>query len=290
MEPDALRGAFPALITPMQAPGVLALPEVGRLVEQAVTDGAAGVLVAGTTGEGSLLPAEARRALTEAASATGVPVIAGASGPSLDALHADVARLADAGASAVLVLAPSFLPLHDQELVDTHLAVAAGADVATIVYHIPQYTGSWLTAEAVAQLAAHDGIIGLKDSSPDSARRAAFIEAAHDRLAVLVGHAASLSDALRAGAHGSITAMANVRLRQIVALHAAVQAADDAAARLQASLTSCESGLAALGVSMPAALKAAVQLEGRIAERWCAPPLRSLAPNRLDGVRTAMLR
>jgi hypothetical protein len=37
-------------------------------------------------------------------------------------------------------------------------------------------------------------------------------------------------------------------------------------------------------------LKAALQLDGVLTERWCRPPLRSVAPGGLDRVRTALLR
>jgi dihydrodipicolinate synthase/N-acetylneuraminate lyase len=41
---------------------------------------------------------------------------------------------------------------------------------------------------------------------------------------------------------------------------------------------------------VPAVLKAALQLDGLITERWCRPPLRSIPPQRLDQVRTALMR
>ncbi len=292
MSPTFLSGAIPALVTPMSAPGRVDPAAAASLAEAAAGQGASAVLVAGTTGEGSLISSQDRVALTAAVRATGVPVIAGASGPTLAALHADVARLAEAGAQAVLVLVPAFLPLTPEELVDGHLAVAERAPVPTIVYHIPQFTGSWLTPEAVSSLAGRPGIGGLKDSSPAAELRAALVQAAGPSLAVVVGHAPTLSQALRAGAAGSITAMGNLRLRQILALHAAVaQDPDDAAAgQLQASLSACEAALAAVPGCMPAALKAAMQLAGTVPERYCAPPLRSVEGRHLDAVRTALLR
>lgn len=292
MPPTFLSGAIPALVTPMSAPGRVDPAAAASLAGTAAGHGASAVLVAGTTGEGSLLSPEDRVTLTAAVAATGVPVIAGASGPTLAALHADVAHLAAAGAQAVLVLAPAFLPLTPDELVDTHLAVAERAGVPTIVYHIPQFTGSWLTAEAVGALAGRPGIVGLKDSSPDAGLRAALIRAAGDDLPVLVGHAPTLAEALRAGATGSITAMANLRLPQILELHRAVADAPDGdtARQLQGSLTACETALGALPGSMPAALKAALQLTGLVPERWCAPPLRSVEGRHLDIVRTALMR
>jgi 4-hydroxy-tetrahydrodipicolinate synthase len=291
--PSAPTGSLPALVTPLTTPHELDLDGLAPLVRRALDDGATGVLVAGTTGEGTLLEPDQRVALTRAAvtAADGATVIAGASGPTVDAVRADVARLAAAGADLVLVLAPAIQPLRPEELADAHLAVADTADVALLVYHFPQLSGSSLTPETVQELARHEAIVGMKDSSDDAERRASFVAAGGEGFGVLTGHAPSLQAALEAGAAGSITAIANVLQRQVTALHAAVAAGDlAAAARRQERLTAVSAGLAAVGVSMQAALKAALQLDGVLTERWCRPPLRSVAPAGLDRVRTALLR
>lgn len=291
--PSAPTGSLPALVTPLTTPHELDLDGLAALVEQALAEGATGVLVAGTTGEGTLLEPEQRVALTRAAvaAADGATVVAGASGPTVDGVRADVARLAAAGADLVLVLPPAIQPLRPEELADAHLAVADSADVPLLVYHFPQLTGSSLTPEAIRELAGHDAIVGMKDSSDDADRRAAFVAAGGDGFGVLTGHAPSLQAALEAGAAGSITAIANVRQRQVTALHAAVAAGALAeASRRQERLTAVTAGLGAVGGSMPAALKAALQLDGVLTERWCRPPLRSVPPPALDRVRTALLR
>jgi 4-hydroxy-tetrahydrodipicolinate synthase len=291
--PPAPTGALPALVTPLSAPDALDLDAVAPLVRRALDDGASGVLVAGTTGEGTLLTPEQRAELTRAAvaAADGATVLAGASAPTVAELHHDVERLHDAGADLVLVLAPAIQPLQPEEVMDAHLAIADRAPVATLVYHFPQLTGSALTPETLRELSTHEAIVGMKDSSDDAARRAAFVAAATDGFGVLTGHAPTLQAALAAGAVGSITAIANVRQRQVVALHAAVAAGETAeAARLQERLTAVTAGLRDVGASMPAALKAALQLEGVLTERWCRPPLRSVASDALDKVRTAVLR
>ncbi|MFW5933962.1 MAG: dihydrodipicolinate synthase family protein, partial [Actinomycetota bacterium] len=154
-------------------------------------------------------------------------------------------------------------------------------------------TGSYLDPEAVDRLAAHERIVGMKDSSPDAQRRARFVAAAEratGSFAVVSGHAPTLRDALEAGVTGSILAVANVRQRQAVGLHAAVAAGDqEQAGELQRRLTATTEGLQRVGRSTQAALKASLQLEGVIAERWCVPPLDSVPPDQLDLVRTAML-
>jgi 4-hydroxy-tetrahydrodipicolinate synthase len=303
-----LHGALPALVTPLTPEGEVHDDDLARLVGRAIDDGANGVLVAGSTGEGALLEPEQRVRLTQIArrvidaadvtrhgtdEATRPTLVAGASGATVAALHADVSRLADAGADLVLVLAPSTYPLGPHELVALHLDVAERAPVATLAYHIPQFTGSSLTPENLRQLAAHPHIVGVKDSSPDTDRRARFLQVVRtlDGFELMSGHAPSLQAALEAGASGSITAIANVRQRQLVALHAAVATRDQGTAdRLQASLSSTATKLEGVGSSLPATLKAAMQLEGVITERWCRPPLHSVGPNRLDHVRTALLR
>lgn len=302
--PPQLQGSLPALVTPLTPQRQLALDDAAALVHRALDDGASGVLVAGTTGEGALLDPEQRVALTERVRVElaarpddgrgGTPLlIAGACAPTLAGLHADVARLAAAGADLVLVLAPATYPLRSHELEALHLDVAERAEAPTVVYHIPQITGSSLEPEAVPRLAAHERIVGMKDSSPDAERRARFVaEAAQAEggFAVVTGHAPTLRDALEAGVAGSILAIANVRQRQAVGLHAAVAAGDgERAGELQRRLTATTEGLHRVGRSMPAGLKAALQLDGVIAERWCVPPLDSVPPDRLDLVRTAML-
>ena len=301
--PRPLTGSLPALVTPLTDPTTLDPAGITALVTAAIEDGASGVVVAGTTGEGTLLSPEQRAALTaiarqalddDAAGPRPGPVlVAGASGPNLAALHADVARLAAAGADLVLVLPPHLQPLSPDEVADLHLAVADRAEVDLLAYHIPQFAGSPLTPEAVRRVATHERIVGMKDSSPDAERRAAFVAATREvaGFAVLTGHAPTLARALADGATGSILAVSNLRLRQAVALTAAAVEGDtEKVAALQEHLTRLVRAVGEVGAAVPAVLKAALQLDGRIAERWCTPPLASVPGNRLDAVRTAMLR
>lgn len=304
-----LGGSMPALVTPLTPQREVHEDDVRTLVSRAIGDGASGTLVAGSTGEGTLLEPDQRVQVTRAARSAldelgpgpdddgagpgATPrLVAGASGPTVSALHQDVERLATAGADAVLVLAPHTLPLAPEELVELHLAVAERAPLPTVIYHVPQLTGSTLTVDAMRELADHPAVVGMKDSSPDADRRAEFLAAAAELadFDVVTGHAPTLRAALQDGARGSITAVANLRQHRVVALHEAVAAGDAArAAELQASLTRLSEGIGAAGASVPATLKAALQLDGVIAERWCRPPLRSLDSSRLDRVRTALM-
>lgn len=298
MDAHALHGTFPASVTPLHEDRSVHVEDLTSLTTAARRDGASGVLVAGSTGEGTLLSATQRVTVTATARAAldaagGGVLLAGASGLTIDDLHADVARLAQAGADAVLVLAPHTYPLQPEELVDLHATIADEAPVPTLAYHIPQLTGSALTADALADLARHPNVIGAKDSSPDATRRDAFAAATADvdGFTLLTGHAPTVREARGAGVDGAILAVGTLRQRTVVELWRAADGTDDAAAaRHQRVLTATAEAMAAVPGSTPAVLKAALQLRGLVEERWCRPPLRSLGPGSLDRVRTALLR
>ena len=288
-------GCIVPLITPMLSAGELDLRGLGGLIRNVTGAGAAGVLVAGPVGEGPLLAPADRRALTIAAKETseeaGGPVLVGVSGATLEDLHADVDRIAGAGADAVVVQAPGAVALRGEELVALHLAVADRAEVPTVLGYDPRTTTSPIVGDAMTRLAAHDRVLGVVDLGGDAEQRRAFLSAAGTGFSVLAAHTPTLLDALAAGISGAVLGIANLRTDQLVDLLTASDADDaTAAARLHASLVACEDGLRASGRSMPAALKAALQLEGLIDERWCGSPLESVPPNRLDRIRTALLR
>jgi 4-hydroxy-tetrahydrodipicolinate synthase len=307
MDTPTIGGCLPALVTPLTPEREIDEAGVGDLVRRALADGASGVLVAGSTGEGTLLEPRQREQLTRLARDTidnarpsashspsaGPPVLlAGASGATVRGLEEDVRRIGRAGADAVLVLAPHTYPLTPAELAHLHLEVAEQAEVPTLLYHIPQLTGSALTPETVREVAQHPNILGMKESSPDHQRRTSFLDAVRgvEGFDLMTGHAPTVAEALTAGASGSITAIANLRQWQVVMLHAAVAAGEAKAERLQAGLTRLTHAIGDVAASTPAVLKAALQLDGLIAERWCRPPLASIPPSQLDQVRTALLR
>jgi 4-hydroxy-2-oxoglutarate aldolase len=171
-----------------------------------------GIVLFGSNGEGPLLDEDEKVRLTTFARDV-VPsttsLIAGAAAESTRATRRQCRELAEAGADAVIVHPPSYFgsTLSPAALRDHFLAVAESSPVPVVLYNIPKYTHVALEAGLVAELARHPNIIGIKDSSGDVKRLAAFSETTSPTFRLLVGSGALLYTALELGASGGVCAL-----------------------------------------------------------------------------------
>lgn len=127
----------------------------------------AGLFAAGGTGEGfSLSPDEAARVVELAVSSSRpeVPVLASASGPTVQAVR-NVRDAEAAGAEGVLVL-PPYLTECDQDGLYEHVAaICEATSIGVIVYN---RANAIYSADTVARLADnHANFIGIKDAIGD---------------------------------------------------------------------------------------------------------------------------
>jgi 4-hydroxy-2-oxoglutarate aldolase len=208
-----LAGIFPPLTTPFQGPsGPIATQRFQRNVTHLLAEGVAGIVVSGSTGEAPLLDADEQRQLVELARDVmkdGAWLIAGTGGEStVETVKLSLAA-AEAGADAILVRPPSYYSaaMSPASLAVHFLSVADASPVPMLIYNIPKYTHLSLAPSLLQQLASHERIIGVKDSSGDPNSVAAYREAVPD-WAVLVGGASLLLTALELGCQGGIVGVA----------------------------------------------------------------------------------
>jgi 4-hydroxy-2-oxoglutarate aldolase len=186
-----------------------------------------GVVVLGSNGEAVLLDdLEADRAIVAAREA--VPrdrtFIVGTGRESTPAAIRASRRAAEHGADAVLVRTPGFFKnqMTNDAFVRHYTAVADESPVPVLLYNFTALTGVNLLPAAVARLAAHPNIIGMKESGGDVAQIAELVAVTPANFAVLAGSAATFYPALCVGATGGILALgcalpdACVRLLELV--------------------------------------------------------------------------
>lgn len=230
-----MKGVFAPVTTPFDgASGDVALAPLRRNIERLLAEGVAGVVVGGSTGEAPLLDADELRALVAAARPAmrdNTWLIAGTGAESTRHTVALTRAAAEAGAAAALVRPPGyFATAHSPATLVTHFrAVADASPIPILVYNIPKYTHLPLAAALLQQLAGHERIAGVKDSSGDLKNLAAYREAV-PAWTVLAGSASLLYAALELGCQGGIVGVACFAPRLCVSLMDAFERGDRAAA------------------------------------------------------------
>ncbi|WP_293032057.1 dihydrodipicolinate synthase family protein [Natronococcus sp.] len=165
----------------------------------------------GSTGEGPALTTDERVAVVETvAEATDLPVLAGTGREGLEPTLETTERAAEAGADAALVVTPSYYGTDDAALVAYYEEVASASPIPVYLYSVPKFTGRALAPETVAELATHENVAGIKDSSGSLESIQRLLDRADDAFSVLVGSGSVYAAGLAAGADGGVLAVANV--------------------------------------------------------------------------------
>src|SRR5713226_6362572 len=207
------------------------------------TTGIIGYVVLGSTGERVHLDERDYVEVIEAARRV-VPkefaFIVGAGQQSTRGTISEIARAAQAGAEAVLVITPHYYrsAISQDTLVSHYTTVADAAPIPLILYSMPDLTGIKIEPETAARLSAHENIVGIKDSSADLTKLAETVRFVPDDFAVMIGNGTVFCEALQAGARGGILAVGCAAPQLCVAIYEAVKVNDlDRASALQAALT-----------------------------------------------------
>lgn len=275
-------GVIPALMTPFADDLSLALDHLTTQAERLQAAGVAHVVVCGTMGEAASLSTDERRAVIDAALATGLTVTVGVSAPTTAAAVANVEQAADAGAHGVMCLPPTTYEATERELHAFYEAV--GGALPVMAYNNPEASRLDMPAALIAGL---PGITAVKECSGDARRIAQLLEL-RDDLEVLIGGDDWALEGYAAGAVGWVSGVANVLPEECLALERAVLGGDLAEAR---ALWPRLAPLSRLDMDprLVQSFKAALELTGHYGGP-VRPPRLPLEDGDLERVRAAMPR
>jgi len=140
---------------------------------------------------------------------------------------------AERGADAVLVVAPHYYGAKAMTLPALrahYLAIADRSPVPVLLYNIPKYMHFALPQQLVAELARHENIVGIKDSSGDIELLRGYLEAQSETFTVFTGNGGTFKRALEAGARGGILAVALFAGSLALDIYSSMASGNDAAA------------------------------------------------------------
>lgn len=283
-----LGGVCPAALTMFNADGSLDESGTRAHLTYLADEGAHGVVVAGTSGEFVTMSGAERTRLVEIATETvgdRIPVIAGTGAPSTRETIELTAAAAAAGASAALVILPYYMRPTREEVLGHFRAVSAASTIPVLLYNNPGNSGTDpLDARDIGMLNREGALHGVKSTFPTVHQVVeAMDETGTDFRAFYGGFTAPLSG-LAEGAHGWISGVLNVALREGLQLWGAIQAGDLQTARAAAKVIRNYRYLYArqpLGaVSDLALYRQILRLRGQHGG-FCRPPLRDLDPDQV---------
>jgi 4-hydroxy-tetrahydrodipicolinate synthase len=269
-----IRGSIPALITPFRN-GLVDERAFAGLVERQIAEGSHALVPCGTTGESATLSLEEHVRVVEIcveAAAGRAPVIAGAG--SNNTAHAiELARRCkQAGADAVLVVAPYYNKPSQDGLVAHFKAINDAVDIPIVVYNVPARTVTDIAVETMGRIAQLANVIGCKDASADLSRVARHRALCGERFIQLSGEDPSAIGFNAQGGRGCISVTANAAPKLCAQMQEATLQGDFEAAR------AIDAKLAALHRAMfvepsPAPAKYACSLLGLCGEEVRLPLL-----------------
>jgi 4-hydroxy-tetrahydrodipicolinate synthase len=221
------------MITPLLDPATLDREAVVNMVERLIAAGTSGIFVLGTTGEAQALSHRVRSELVQlvcAAAAGRVPILVSISDTALEESIALANRAQGAGASAVVLAAPYYFVLSQEELLGYVERVARRVSLPLYLYNIPSITKVAFAAETVRAAAEIPNVFGLKDSSGDMKYLAEVVAALRDRpdFSILCGPEECLAEAIRLGAHGGVSGGSNLWPELYIDLYRAASAGNRA--------------------------------------------------------------
>ena len=261
-----LRGVLAPVATPFGSNGELDRAGFERNLRAHFGAGLTGIVVAGTTGEAPLLDGAERCSLVEWARPI-VPadrVLIAGIGAESTRVTLEYARSAgERGADAVLVLAPHYFQsaMSNDALRGHFLRVADESPVPVLLYNNPKYMHFRLAHSLVQELAAHENVIGMKDSTGDRDLFELYMASHGPRFAVLTGNGTFLKTALEMGSPGGIIAASLFAPELCVDIVEAVERGDGGmAGELQDRMTPLARVI--VGELGPAGVKAAMDCVG----------------------------
>jgi 4-hydroxy-2-oxoglutarate aldolase len=208
-------GVLTPIPTPFNRRDEVDTDAVRRSLTRWLTTPLNGFVILGTNGEAALLDEDESDRVVAAARdvvPAARPFIVGTGRESTRAAIDAGRRAAALGADAVLVRTPGFFKaqMTTGAFVRHYTAVADASPIPVLLYNFTAVTGVTLPVDAVAELATHPNIPGMKESNGDVARIRTLVAAVPSGFSVLSGSGSTFFESLQAGATGGILALAAV--------------------------------------------------------------------------------
>ena len=221
-------GSIVALITPLHK-GNVDVSALKKLINWHVQEGTQGIVVCGSTGEGTLLTRAERRLTIETVVATAakrLPVIVGCGAASTHETVVMTQEAKDLGADAALIVTPFYVKPTAEGIYQHYKTINDSVELPTILYNNPGRAVVGMSVDLVVRLSALRNVVAIKDSCDDLTRVIKMRQRITKPFSFLSGDDPIATAYVAHGGDGVISISANVMPRQCAQLMQAWQQGD----------------------------------------------------------------
>lgn len=219
---ESLRGTWPAIVTPFSADGSkIDLASFERLLNYQLKHKVDGVVVCGSTGEGSTISSdEYRELITASCELIGQrgKVIAAIGGNSTSRAVEQARFLDNFPVAAILLVSPPYNKPQQRGIVEHFRHVKSATRLPIIAYNIPGRTAVNILPATLAQMFSQQIIIGVKEASGSIDQMQEIREKCGNEFALLSGEDSLVHVTMALGGRGVISASANLIPEMFVSL------------------------------------------------------------------------
>jgi 4-hydroxy-tetrahydrodipicolinate synthase len=210
------------MVTPFDERGALDLAEAARIAEFLVDRGNDGVVLAGSTGEGTALDTDEKLALFDGvkrALGRRGTVVAGTGDNNTRRSIVLTKAAEECGVDAALLTVPAYVKPTQEGMLAHFGAIADATSLPCIIYNIPGRTGANLLPATFHELCRrHANVIGIKESSGDINQFTAVLRGAREDVTFWCGDDNLYLPALAVGGFGLISVAGHLVGRELHAM------------------------------------------------------------------------
>ncbi len=207
------KGILTALITPFDENDHIDFKTLQPLVERQIDSGVNGLVIAGSTGEGSSLSDAEYYELIKTAIACSkgkIPIIAGTVGVSTASVCEKISILSSMGIDGIMCTAPHYIRPEQDGLYQHFQAINNASTVPIMIYLHPGRTGCDMSDDTIIRLSALDKIVALKDCSSDIEKPLRLLTQVNSPFVFLTGDDNRFLAYSAHGGVGCVSVMANI--------------------------------------------------------------------------------
>jgi len=225
----SLTGVYPPAITIFNEMGQVNYEAMKRHTDFMIEQGVSGIAYLGTSGEFGVMTVEQKIELIQIMTAYvnhRVNVLIGVGDTCLEYTQKMMEAAQDAGADAVLAVAPYFSIYAEENVEAYYKEVSKCSRLPVIVYNFPDLTGFDMNPKLVRKLALScPNIIGIKDTVPETEHLKNMLEIKKDKpeFRVYCAYETQAYEMMREGVDGFINATSNFAPRYTVGLYSEFQ-------------------------------------------------------------------